>query len=312
MSGKTLVTGGAGLVGKSFQKKYKDFLYPTRNELNLIDRNQTFEYVKNANPQLVIHLAGTVGGVHANTENMHKFYSENMIINLNLIDACVEQKVPKLVCCLSTCIYPDEKYINYPLTEEQLHLGPPHESNFGYAYAKRMVDIHIKSIKQQHNLNYVSVVPNNIYGEHDNFDLENGHVIPALIRKIWEAKLQNKKIFEVWGDGNIFREFTYVDDIRDTIMFCEKNYHLQEPINIGTSNEYSLNNIINIICKLLDFKGEIVYNTNKPKGQLRKPSSNQKFVSLGWKKEDYISIEQGLTKTCNWFMKNYPNIRGCK
>ena len=312
MSGKLLITGGSGLLGNSFKKILPDALYPKRDGVDLLDRREVFTYIKHTKPDTVIHLAGKVGGVKANTDNMYDFFSENLLMNSNIIDACVVYKIPKLVCCLSTCIYPEEKFINYPLTEEQLHLGEPHHSNLGYAYAKRIVDIHLRTIRQQHNLKYISVVPNNIYGEHDNFDLTNAHVIPAMIRKIWEAKINNRPSFEVWGDGEVFREFTYVDDIRDAILFCSENYTSETPINIGSSQEYSLKQIIELICKYLDYQGDIVFDKTKPKGQIRKPSSNEKFIDSGWREENYTSIEAGLKKTCEWFMINYPNIRGIK
>ena len=218
--------------------------------------------------------------------------------------------MPRLVCCLSTCIYPDQPYVSYPLTEEQLHLGPPHPSNFGYAYAKRMVDVQLRAVRKQHGLEYISVIPNNLYGENDNFDLENSHVIPALIRKIWEAKINNKPYFEVWGDGEVYREFSYAEDIAKIILFCLENYTEEEPINIGNTKEYFLKDIINLIKKELDYNGNIVYDKTKPKGQVRKPTSNQKFLNLGWKQEKYTSLEEGIKKTCKWFKETYPNIRG--
>jgi GDP-L-fucose synthase len=215
-----------------------------------------------------------------------------------------------LVCCLSTCIYPDEKHVKYPLTEDQLHNGPPHDSNFGYAYAKRMVDVQLKAVRQQYGYDYTAVVPNNMYGEHDNFDLENGHVIPALIRKIWEAKINNKPSFTVWGDGEIYREFTYAEDIAKAILFCIDNYIDIEPINIGSTQEYRLKDVIEIITKQLDYSGDIIFDITKPKGQVRKPSSNKKLLNLGWKEEWYTPLDVGLKKTCDWFKQNYPNVRG--
>jgi len=312
MEKKILITGGSGLLGNSFKKLLPNALYPTSEELNLLDNKSVYFYIENEKPDVVIHLAGKVGGVKNNTEHMYDFYHQNSTINNNVIDACVKNKVEKLVCCLSTCIYPDEKFIDYPLTEEQLHLGPPHDSNFGYAYAKRMVDVQLRAARQQFGLNYISVVPNNIYGEHDNFDLENGHVIPALIRKVWEAQLIGKDTFTVWGDGEIYREFTYVDDIRDTILFCLEHYNSPEPINIGNHNESSLKSVIEIICELLKFEGSIIYDVTKPKGQKKKPSSNEKLLQLGWREDQYTSLELGLKKTCDWFIKSYPNIRGVK
>jgi GDP-L-fucose synthase len=308
-----IVTGGNGLLGSAFKKILPNALYPTRKQLDLSSHNnikQYFEKIGKKNIDVVIHLAAFVGGVKTNTENVFNFYQQNSNINNNVIDTCVWVGVPKLVCCLSTCIYPDQPYVSYPLTEEQLHLGPPHPSNFGYAYAKRMVDVQLRAARKQYGLEYISVIPNNLYGENDNFDLENSHVIPALIRKIWEAKINNKPDFEVWGDGKVYREFSYAGDIAKAILFCLENYTKKEPINIGNTKEYFLKDIINLIKKELDYNGNIIYNKTKPKGQVRKPTSNQKLLSLGWKQEDYISLEEGIKKTCKWFKKTYPNIRG--
>lgn len=307
-----LVTGGSGLLGSAFRKLLPNEIYPTHKQLDLIDKKNTQEYFQKYGKEAdtVIHLAGKVGGVKANTKYVSDFYETNSAINNNIISSCVKSNIPVLVCCLSTCIYPDEKYVNYPLTEDQLHNGPPHDSNFGYAYAKRMVDVQLRAIRQQYGHNYTAVIPNNMYGEHDNFDLENGHVIPALIRKIWEAKINGNPAFAVWGDGEIYREFTYAEDIAKAILFCVDNYSSPEPINIGNPKEYNLKQVIEIIKKELDYSGDIVYDTSKPKGQIRKPSSNQKLVDLGWKNDWYTPLETGLKKTCEWFINNYPNIRG--
>lgn len=316
MSKINIITGGSGLLGNSFKKYLPNADYPDSKFLDLTDETRALSFFENVQfvdgIDTVIHLAGKVGGVKANTEFISDFYAVNSAINNNVINACVKADVRKLVCCLSTCIYPDEKYVNYPLTEEQLHNGPPHHSNFGYAYAKRMVDVQLRAVRQQYGLQYISVIPNNMYGEHDNFDLENGHVIPALIRKIWEAKINNKPSFTVWGDGEIYREFTYAEDIAKAIIFCIQKYNEPEPINIGNPQEYSLKQVIEIIKKELDYSGNIVYDNSKPKGQVRKPSSNQKLVNLGWKNEWYTPLETGLKKTCEWFIKNYPNVRGIK
>jgi GDP-L-fucose synthase len=305
-----VITGGSGLLGNAFKDILPNEKYPNRKMLDLTNRKMVFEYFGDVKPSKVIHLAGKVGGVKANTTFMSDFYSENSLINTNVIDACVLNKIPKLVCCLSTCVYPDEQHINYPLTEEQLHIGPPHYSNYGYAYAKRMVDVQLRAVRQQHGLEYISVIPNNMYGENDNFDLENSHVLPAIIRKIWEAKINNNSSFIVWGDGEVYREFTYAKDIANSILFCLENYNDSSPINIGSTKEYKLKDIINIICKKLDYEGEIKFDITKPKGQIRKPTSNKKFIDLGWDEKQYTDIEKGLEETCNWFKNNYPNIRG--
>lgn len=305
-----VVTGGSGLLGNAFKKILKNAEYPTSQQLNLLNEQEIKHYFQYVKPKIVIHLAGKVGGVKANSDFLFDFYQVNSHINNNVINASVDANIKKLVCCLSTCVYPDEKFVTYPLTEDQLHNGPPHDSNFGYAYAKRMVDVQLQAAKQQYGSEYLSVIPNNMYGEHDNFDLQNGHVIPALIRKIWEAKINNKPTFEVWGDGEVYREFTYAEDIAKAILFCIEQNYKDGPINIGSTKEYKLKDVISLICKELDYNGEIIYNLTKPKGQIRKPTSNAKFIELGWREEMYTPLEIGLKKTCDWFKKNYPNVRG--
>jgi len=311
-----IVTGGSGLLGNAFKKILPDALYPTHKELDLTNSRDTLKYFDKFNEfsvskiDAVIHLAGKVGGVKANTRYVSDFYHTNSEINNNVIESCLYTDVPKLVCCLSTCIYPDEKYVTYPLTEDQLHNGPPHGSNFGYAYAKRMVDVQLRASNQQYSTDYFSVIPNNMYGEHDNFDLENGHVIPSLIRKIWEAKLNNKPSFEVWGDGEVYREFTYAGDIARAIKYLLDINYDGPAINIGDTTEYKLKDVIALICKELEYGGNIVYDSSKPKGQVRKPTSNKNFLNIVDGNFYYISLEDGLKKTCDWFKENYPNVRG--
>ena len=310
MKSNILVTGGSGLLGSAFRGEYPHALYPSSATLNLLSPPSIEEWLSAHRPHMVVHLAGLVGGIGANTEYMYDFYYKNSKMNADMIHSCVGKSIPKLVCCLSTCVYPDKESVVYPLTEDQLHSGTPHESNFGYAYAKRMVDVQLRAVRQQHGLEYISVIPNNLYGENDNFDSHDSHVIPALIRKIYEAKIFNKPSFEVWGDGDVYREFTYARDIAKAIMFCAQNYNDPEPINIGCTTEHKLKDIIELICNIMDYDGKIVYDCSKPKGQYRKPSSNQKLIDLGWKKEWYTPIEVGLAATCRWFIENYPNIRG--
>ena len=189
-------------------------------------------------------------------------------------------------------------------------MGPPHHSNFGYAYAKRMVDVMSRAYRQQYGCNFITAIPNNLYGENDNFDLENSHVIPALMRKIWEAKLNDQPSVEVWGDGSPLREFTYSLDIAKILLFLLQNYNELDPINIGNTEECSIIEVVKLLCELLEYDGKIVWNINKPNGQFRKPSSNKKLLDLGWKETDYTPLKEGLKKTCEWFKISYPNVRG--
>jgi len=297
-----LITGGSGMVGNAFKQILPNADYISKDEFN------NFSYdIKDKN---VIHLAARVGGVKANTDFIADFYTENSIINRKVLEYANVGKAKKVVSLLSTCVYPDAPYVTYPLTEDQLHMGPPHHSNFGYAYAKRMIDVMSRAYRQQYGCNFITAIPNNLYGENDNFDLENSHVIPALMRKILEAKTNGKSSVEVWGDGSPLREFTYSLDIAKILIFLLENYDEPEPINIGNTEEYSIKEVVQILCDELEYDGKIDWNITKPNGQFRKPSSNKKLLDLGWKESDYTSLKEGLKKTCDWFKINYPNVRG--
>jgi GDP-L-fucose synthase len=290
------------MVGSAFKRLLPNVEYPTRTEF----QNNFYD----AEGKSIIHLAAKVGGVKANTDEIGAFYRVNSIINQKLLHHAYYSNAKKVVSLLSTCVYPDSPYVTYPLTEDQLHLGPPHPSNFGYAYAKRMVDVMSRAYRQQYGCNFITAIPNNLYGENDNFDLDNSHVVPALIRKVWEAKLNNKPFIECWGDGTPLREFTYSEDIVKILLFLLENYNDPEPINIGNTEEYSIRQVVETICSILEYDGEIRWNAQMPSGQHRKPSSNQKLLDLGWDKKWYTSLEKGLTKTCEWVILKYPDIRG--
>ena len=243
-------------------------------------------------------------------EQQADFYTTNSFINERILQRAHTDDANKVVSVLSTCVYPDAPYVNYPLTEEQLHMGPPHDSNFGYAYAKRMVDVMSRAYRQQYGCNFITAIPNNLYGENDNYDLENGHVIPALMRKIWKAKINHLPSVECWGDGTSLREFTYSGDIARILLFLLEHYDEPGPINIGSTEECSIRELVQLLCEHLEYDGEITWNSDKPSGQHRKPSSNKRLLELGWREEDYTPIKEGLKKACTWFKANYPNIRG--
>ena len=301
-----VVTGGSGMVGSAMKTVLPHAHYPNREELaSLVASPDSL-----TKEDCIIHLAARVGGVKANIDFVGDFYFENHHLNQSVLRAAKDASVLKTISLLSTCVYPDSPYIDYPLTEEQLHRGPPHHSNFGYAYAKRMVDVMSRAYRQQYGCNFITAIPNNLYGENDNYDLANSHVIPALTRKIWEAKINRKSSVECWGDGSPLREFTYSQDIARILIFLLKNYDGADPINIGNTVEYSIKDVVRILCEVLEYDGKIVWNTEKPGGQHRKPSSNLKLLDLGWKKENYTPLKAGLIKTCKWFKMNYPHIRG--
>ena len=303
---RVLITGGSGLVGQAFRTWIPNANFLSSSDVDLRNEKETMDCFKYNKPEYVIHLAAKVGGVEANYKGLGVFYTDNIRINTNVLDACRKYKVEKVVSFLSTCVYPDKA--SYPLTEDQIHNGEPHFTNFGYAYAKRMLHVQSQAYHQQFGGTYLCVVPNNLYGPHDNFDLTNSHVLPALIRKIYEAK-ENKQPLSIWGDGQVYREFTYTEDIAVIVYNLLKlDYDDPSPLNIGNPKEYLLQDVIDLLCDIMDFSGEIQYDATKPKGQLRKPSSNErvkKLIDVG-----YTTLEEGLQCTCKWFMRNYPHIRG--
>jgi GDP-L-fucose synthase len=310
MKHQILISGGSGMVGQALLQKIPSGIFVSSQEYNLINYEQTYKMFEKYKPSCVIHLAAKVGGIKANMDYMGDFYKDNIMINTNVLESARKCGVEKVISLMSTCVYPDK--VTYPLTEEQVHDGPPHSSNYAYAYAKRMLDIQSRAYRNQYGCDFITAIPNNLYGENDNFHLEDGHVIPALLRKIWEAKINNNSFVECWGDGSPLREFTYSEDLARILLFLIENYDKASPINIGNTEEYSIKEVVELLCKFLKYDGEIVWNTDKPAGQFRKPSSNQKLLDLGWKKEWYTPFKKGLKKTCEWFIMNYPNVRGVK
>jgi GDP-L-fucose synthase len=248
--------------------------------------------------------------VKANTDYVADFFDDNVKINMNVLDACRENKL-KLVSVLSTCIYPDAPYVKYPLTENQLHMGPPHPSNFGYAYAKRMLEVQSRAYRQQHGCSFISVIPNNLYGLNDNYDLDSGHVIPALIRKFYEAKTFGYDHVDIWGSGRPIREFTFARDAAKIILWLSENYDGTEPINIGNPEQVSIETLAHMIAEEVGYEGGGRFDSSKPDGQYEKPSSNNKLRSLGWDGE-YTQLREGLRETIKFFVNRYPNVRGVK
>jgi|TARA_R110000824_G_scaffold5670_6_gene26066 GDP-L-fucose synthase len=302
-----LITGGTGMIGTAFREYLPQAYYLSSKECDLKNLEQACDIINKYKPERVIHLAARVGGVSANSSFLGEFYFENCLINTNTLESCRKNNVKKVLSLLSTCIFPDK--VVYPITEDQLHNGEPHASNFAYAYAKRMLDVQSRAYRKQYGCNYITAVPNNLYGEHDNFDLEQSHVIPAIIRKVYEAKKHNQKVV-LWGDGSPLREFTYSKDLAKVLLFLMDNYSGENPINVGTLEEINIKQIASIIADELRYDGEIVWDTTKPAGQFKKPSDKKQIQSLGWTQDRYLSFAEGIKKTCEWFKENYPNVRG--
>jgi GDP-L-fucose synthase len=217
--------------------------------------------------------------------------------------------VEKVVSMLSTCVYPDEKYVRYPLTENQLHSGPPHHSNFGYAYAKRMLDVQSRAYRKQYGCNFITIIPNNMYGLNDNYDLESSHVIPALIRKFYEAKVNNDESVTIWGTGSPRREFTFARDIAKITLWMLDNYNGENPVNIGNTESVTIKALVQMVKEETGYEGDVIFDDSKPDGQFEKPSSNEVLKSLGWE-ERYTHLRDGLQETINFFKNSYPHVRG--
>jgi GDP-L-fucose synthase len=309
---KVLVTGGTGMVGSAIQNSENshEIIKLKSSDCDLRDRESCFDLfhdMRRSGVDAVIHLAARVGGVKGNSDMLSEFFSDNIRINTNVLDACVHQKIPKVVSLLSTCVYPDNAKL--PLTVDQIHNGFPHVSNFGYAFAKRMLDVQSRTIRSQHGLKYVTAIPNNMYGPNDNFDIVNGHVIPSMIRKIWEAKVSNSSA-RLWGDGTPLREFTFSRDIAEILVFLLDHYDGIDPINIGKTGEVSIMDLAALICKKIGYDpSRIVWDTDANLGQFRKPSDNSRLFEIGWN-GSFTSLENGLSETIDWFIENYPNVRG--
>lgn len=297
---KTLVTGGSGLVGTSVLGGKK----PTSTEMNLLDFDSTIQYLHDNKIESVIHCAAKVGGVKDNSTYPCDYFTQNMQMSLNLFEACRVLNVKKIVSVLSTCIFPANA--TYPLTIDQIQDGEPHESNYGYAYAKRMQEVLARSYRDQHGLNIVSLVPCNIYGPNDNFRLNESHVIPGLIHKFYLARESNTDM-TVWGSGKATREFLYSEDFGKVLVWALNSYESDVPMIVSPDSEINIGELVEIIQNRMDFTGKIVY-TNDLEGQLKKPSDNSEFKKTNPSFE-FTEIEDGIDQTVTWFEENYSTCR---
>ena len=308
---KILITGGSGLVGKGLESiscNYNyQFVFFSSKYGDLTDFQETYQLFEKEKPEYVIHLAACVGGLFKNMKEPVEMLEKNLMINYNVLKCCHEFKVKKVVSCLSTCIFPDET--TYPINEKMLHNGPPHTSNEGYAYAKRMLEIHSKAYQKQYNDNFICVIPTNIYGLHDNFSLENGHVIPALIHKCYLAKKQNRP-FIIKGSGIPLRQFIYSTDLAKLMMWILEKYEQKDTIilSVNKEDEVSIREIGLLISKYFNYENNIIFDDSYSDGQYKKTADNSYLLKL-YGPYQFISIEQGIKETVDWFIKNYQNCR---
>lgn len=303
---KTLVTGSNGLLGSALKNQLGEgHIYHTRVDCDLRNYNSSNYYFFSLKekPDTLIHCAAKVGGVQANMNDNKGFFNENNWINNNIIDNAIKYDIKNVVNILSTCVFPD-KEITYPLTADQIDNGKPHHSNHGYSYAKRLLYHNTKYAREVTGNNWISIIPTNIYGENDYFNLENSHLVPALIRKAYEASISGQN-FVVWGDGTPLRQFIYSEDLARVILWAIDNWNSSEPMMAVNETEYSISQIVDIIANRFEISPErIKYDTTKPNGQFRKPAKSD--VPSDFK---FISLDEGINKTIDWFLNNLEQIR---
>lgn len=309
-----LVAGGSGLVGsavvRTLRQANRNVIGISSNDVNLLDREKTFSFIQELKPIAIIDAAAKVGGIGGNNAYPVEFLSQNLQIQTNLMDAAHNANVDKFVFLGSSCIYPKES--PQPIKEEYLLTGELEQTNSAYAIAKISGIELIRSYRKEFGHKWISLMPTNLYGPNDNFDLENGHVLPALIRKFVEAQRSESREVTAWGTGTPLREFLYVEDLARAVILCLDRYDDAQHINVGTAEEISIKHLAEKIASKVGFKGKILWDNDKPDGTLRKVLDNQKILNLGWK--PMISLDEGITKTIEWYKqtKKFQSIQNKK
>lgn len=302
---KIYLAGHRGLVGSALKRKleskgYTNLIFRTHKELDLTNQQAVSELFEQEKPEYVFLAAAKVGGILANSTYPAQFIYENLMIESNIIHASYRYGVKKLLFLGSSCIYP--KLAPQPLKEEYLLTGSLEETNEAYAIAKIAGIRLCKHYNQQYGTNFISVMPTNLYGPNDNFDLQTSHVMPALIRKFHEAKVNNEPEVVVWGTGKPLREFMHVDDMADACVYLMENYdysEIGEFVNIGVGEDVTISELVELIKDIVGFEGEIRYDTSKPDGTPRKLMDVSKLNGLGWKAK--ISLKDGIKETYEWY-----------
>ncbi|XP_046497771.1 GDP-L-fucose synthase isoform X1 [Equus quagga] len=312
---RILVTGSSGLVGRAIQKVVadgarlpgEDWVFVSSKDADLTDAAQTRALFEKVRPTHVIHLAAMVGGLFRNIKYNLDFWRKNVHINDNVLHSAFEVGARKVVSCLSTCIFPDKT--TYPIDETMIHNGPPHSSNFGYSYAKRMIDVQNRAYFQQHGCTFTAVIPTNVFGPHDNFNIEDGHVLPGLIHKVHLAKSSGSAL-TVWGTGKPRRQFIYSLDLARLFIWVLREYNEVEPIilSVGEEDEVSIQEAAEAVVEAMDFHGDVTFDTTKSDGQFKKTASNGKLRAY-LPDFRFTPFKQAVKETCAWFTDNYEQAR---
>ena len=308
---KIYVAGHRGLVGSAIVRSlkrqgYNNIIGRTHKELDLKDQAQVREFFEKERPDVVVLAAAKVGGINANNQAPADFAYENMQIQCNVIKDCHDFKVKKLLFLGSSCIYP--KMAPQPIPENALLTGLLEPTNEGYAIAKISGLLMCRYFKRQYGDNFISCMPTNLYGPYDNYELQGSHVLPAMIRKVHEAKLNGAPSVELWGTGTPLREFLYVDDMADACVFLLENYDGEEHVNIGTGKEVTIKELAELVKQTVGFEGEIIWNKDMPDGTPRKLCDVSKLNSLGFKAK--VDLPEGVKLAYEWFKENVSQARG--
>jgi GDP-L-fucose synthase len=302
---KIFVAGHKGLVGASIVSALDSrgdyqWVGRTRKELDLLDRKAVFQFMQNEKFDIVIMAAARVGGIKANVDYPVEFLMENLQVQLNIIQAAHEFEVGQLVFLGSSCIYP--KFAEQPIKEEYLLSGPLEETNRPYALAKIAGIEMVRSYRKEFGHKWISIMPTNLYGPNDNFDFESSHVLPALIAKFHDAKINNYKTLRLWGTGEAKREFLHVSDLAEACIFLMENYNSDIPINVGTGREISIRKLAELISGTVGYSGEILWDSNMPDGTPRKLLDVSKINKMGWSAK--IDLSEGIHSTYKWYVNS--------
>ena len=306
---KLLITGSNGVLGNSFKRNTNllsaySIDFSSGREFDLTDAISTKSLFDKVSPDFVIHLAAKSGGIGLSKMHQASLFRDNLLMSINIADNCVRKKVNKTIFTLSVGMYPEDALL--PIKEESNLKGPPHPSNTGYAYAKALIEPLIKSYNKEYDQNFIGLVPNGIYGPEDNFDPNHAPMLPTLIRKAYFAKINDTSL-DVWGDGTPLRQYTFVDDYVYIYKWCLENYEEEDILNVGTSEECSINSIAKYICDSISIPySKINYLTDKPKGIFRRPMDNSKLIGL--LPFEFTKLSLGIEKTCKWFIENSDSI----
>lgn len=307
---KVFVAGHKGMVGSAIvrilsKRSEIELIKATSSELDLRDQSNVYEFLKENQPYVIIDAAARVGGILANNEFPYTFLMENMQIQNNLIDGAVKLSIKKFIFLGSSCIYP--KQAPQPIQEEHLLTGPLEPTNKWYAIAKISGVMACEAVRKHYGYDFISLMPTNLYGPHDNFDLKTSHVLPAMIRKFHEAKLNNHAPVQLWGTGSPLREFLHVDDLANAVDYVLDKVLPENLYNVGYGEDLTIKLLAETIQSLVGHEGEIVWDNTKPDGTPRKLMDSRKLRDLGW--EPKIELISGITSTYEWFLKNQNKFK---